>query len=83
MRVKILSVSDVLLAQWLEQNKNAPTKYCIAIQPNCLNKAMTGARVQRIDMPDNHTYLLPVCKEHAVNDMILTVSPLYLSRESN
>lgn len=65
---------ELLLYYW-EQISGQKTCYCKV--NHCLDTALIGVRIQYSNRADENTYILPICKGHAVSQNPLDVSGSY------
>ncbi|MGB3946892.1 MAG: hypothetical protein WBM13_02800 [Bacteroidia bacterium] len=61
------------LKHW-ETFSKQKTEYCCVSVPNCTNKDIVGAHVQKDTLSDNNWYIIPLCNEHNKSKEILEVS---------
>jgi hypothetical protein len=52
---------EIWLNHWMRYTKKMPSSCSV---PNCENKELVGAHVQKEDADDNSWYIIPLCKEH-------------------
>jgi hypothetical protein len=64
------------LKHW-EKFSGQSTAYCQVSSPNCMNKDLVGAHVQKSDSSDEKWYIYPLCSAHNQSTGVLEVSDSY------